>query len=210
MRRRVQNGKKIDTWKFTVDSVAYAVDVYMVPSRYTDRGVTEFVAVADDFDIHVTNSDINALKTEAHKLTAERANVTWAPHLVVTIFSGSYTSWVNESITLQTGLNIKVAEVELATVNGEKRHRVKGHRFTHPGWPETQRRVREPGDDVFQSAFVVEDTPMMRTALEKIHVGIDTLAEQLQRLLNPMDAARVLARIAAGSTPALPLGSKTK
>jgi len=90
--RKVQGGKRIDTWSWTVEGRAVPVEVYMAKAGRSygepDRppeGSTIFHAVCEELDIRDTDVDINALKARAEQTVKTRVTVDWQPMLLVTL-----------------------------------------------------------------------------------------------------------------------------
>lgn len=91
-KRKVQGGKRIDTWSIEIEDKPFEVEVYMtkVTTRpYSDTmpplGATLFVAISDEFNIRHENLDINALQKAVEKTLRERVVVVWERKLLVTV-----------------------------------------------------------------------------------------------------------------------------
>lgn len=151
--RKVTGGKKIDTWKWTIDGREIAVDVYMakVKSRYAregvsvdlkegefesdpyDVGTTVFHALNEEADAHLVARDIGLLEKEAKKLIETRIRVEWRPMLLVEV-TGDRAESKDERRAAQLfassqerrggmSVHISIEALDIAEINGKKYHR---------------------------------------------------------------------------------------
>jgi hypothetical protein len=206
--KRYSNGKRIDTWKVTIDGTDLAIEVFM---RHEPWG-TSFTAYCAKPYLEIEGvKDLDKLRKDASAQLREKLSVSWEPILVVEVTGLPY-SYGSESREtawrLRAGITLHARSEERATIDGKKMTRSGPAGRPWERWTTPKREPRRPnwsGHDTDENTTaVIPDTPENRLALERVKLAIDAAHTRLLDLLDPNAIQESLLRVlAADSTPLL-------
>jgi len=220
MARRIHSGRKIAAWRLQApdDGIVHVIEVRMLDETRASK--TQFRACLAALDIDEQDHDIDVLRVRMQKLINERSNVVWSPYLHVEVLGDR--SGTDDDGEVQKGdlfevykhrnprmqIKISIEQIELTTIDDEKRHRYSEHSGRHDprdGWPSVGRfgelDPEEPKDiahTLTATSALIPDTPENRAALERIREGFAAIVERLDALLAPTLIEDTFALLATG------------
>lgn len=203
-KKRVENGKKIDTFQVWTDSGYVALDFYLVRR---DGIKPLFVAVCDIVNVEMEGLDLDALTTTAKATVKERSTIKWERHLYVRSSGRELDMARADHSDSVCDLSITIEIFDLATHNGKKIHRKsKGFFNGSPGVVRDEWPVERKADAEWGSAALIPDTEENRAVLLAFNDSLKKARETLKKLLEPENIASTFLRISSGSSALLGSG----